>query len=92
MQIAVHYLAQIKQAAGTACEEIEVEHPCGVQDFVGRLADRHGAPLRHLLIGADGRLQPTILLFVGTEQVSPEEHVELKDRDVVTLLSPVAGG
>jgi molybdopterin converting factor small subunit len=92
VQIAVHYLAQVKQAAGIASEQVEVASPCAVQDLVARLAERHGPPLRHLLLGADGRLQPTILLFVGDEQVGPDDRLELKDRDVVTLLSPVAGG
>jgi molybdopterin converting factor small subunit len=92
VQIAVHYLAQVKQAAGTASEQVEVAGPCAVQDFVARLAERHGPPLQHLLLGADGQLQPTILLFVGDDQVGPDDPVELKDKDVVTLLSPVAGG
>jgi molybdopterin converting factor small subunit len=92
MRVAVHYLAQLKQAAGVAAEPVELDGPCGIADLVARLAERHGEPLRHLLLGADGRLQPTILLFVGEQQVGPEDRVELRDGDVVTLLSPVAGG
>jgi molybdopterin/thiamine biosynthesis adenylyltransferase len=40
----------------------------------------------------DAGLHPTVLLFVGDEQVGPGERVVLRDGDVVTVLLPVAGG
>ena len=66
--------------------------PCTASELAARLAARHGDVLRRLLLGADGRLSPVILVFVGDAQVGPDDRLALKDGDVITLLSPVAGG
>jgi molybdopterin synthase catalytic subunit len=88
MKVRVRYLTQLKQAAGTGAEEIELPGPCVVEQLLAHLAERH-APLRRLLLSG-GRPQPTILVFVGDEQVAPS--AALGEGAEVTLLSPVAGG
>jgi molybdopterin converting factor small subunit len=90
MKIAVRYLAQLKHAAGRAGEELDVEAPCTAGALLATLAERHGQPLRGMLLDAKGGVQPTILLFIGDEQV--EATAELRDGDAVTLLTPIAGG
>lgn len=92
MKIRVEYAAQIKQAAGTASESIEVDAPCSVQQVVERIAEAHGEPLKSLLYDGSGTLHPSILLFVRDNQVRRDHHVQLTDNDVVTLLSPISGG
>lgn len=92
MRVSVRYMAQLRTAAGVAGETVEVDGPCTASDLVARVAARHGDALRRLLLGADGRPSPTILVFVGETQAGPEEDTPLKDGEVVTLLSPVAGG
>jgi molybdopterin converting factor small subunit len=91
VQVGVRYMAQVKQAAGVAAEQVHLEGPCSVEEFIVRLAERHGEPLRKLLLKA-GSVQPTILLFVGDVQVHPGDGTPLQDGDVVTVLSPIAGG
>jgi molybdopterin converting factor small subunit len=92
MHVVVRYLAQLKQAAGAAGEQVEVPSPCSVEGLLAHLGQRHGAALRDLLLDAAGKRQPTILVFVGDGQVAPGESAQLGDGDVVTLLSPMAGG
>ncbi len=92
IRISVRYMAQLKQAAGAACEEVALPDPCPVRDLLLAIADRHGTSLRSLLLDADGSLQPTILVFVNDGQLSANDGPALKDGDVVTLLSPIAGG
>jgi molybdopterin converting factor small subunit len=92
MKITIHYMAQLRQAAGTGSEQIEIDRACSVRELACRLADRHGDHLRRLLLDAGGQLQPTNLFFVGDMQVQPSDAVALKDGDVVTVLSPIAGG
>jgi len=92
IRISVRYMAQLKQGAGVTCEEIALSAPCSMRDLLLALADRHGTSLRSLLLTADGSLQPTILVFVNDEQVSANDGPALKDGDIVTLLSPIAGG
>lgn len=92
MKVAVRYLAQLKPAAGGLGEQVEVPSPCSVEELLAHLAHRHGPALRDLLLDAAGRRQPTILVFVGDVQVAPGEPAQLRDGDVLTLLSPMAGG
>jgi molybdopterin converting factor small subunit len=92
MTVAVRYMAQLRHAAGLAQEQVELPAACTVQELLIQMAERHGDPLQRLLLAADRILHPTILLFVGDEQVGTDERVLLKDGDVVTVLAPVAGG
>jgi molybdopterin converting factor small subunit len=92
MKVVVRYLAQLKQAAGRASEAVEVEAPCPAHELVARLAERHGPPLRPLLLTPAGRLQPTVLVFVGDQQVGAGQERLLRDGDELTLLTPIAGG
>jgi molybdopterin converting factor small subunit len=90
MQVTILYMAQLKQAAGTAAEQVQLDAPCSVLDLVRRVAHQHGDPLRRLLLDGSGAIQPTNLFFVGDEQV-PATAL-LTDGQVVTILSPIAGG
>jgi molybdopterin converting factor small subunit len=91
MNIAVKYVAQVRQATGCAAEALNLEGGCSLQELVRRLADRHGEALRRLLLSG-GSLHDSILLFVGEEQVRWETPRSLRDGDVVTVLAPMAGG
>jgi molybdopterin converting factor small subunit len=92
MKVAVKYLAQVRQAAGCPAEAVELEGGCSLGELVRRLAERHGDPLRRLLLGPAGAPHDSLLLFVGEEQVRCESGRELRDGDVVTVLTPMAGG
>jgi molybdopterin converting factor small subunit len=90
MTVTVCYMAQLKLAAGLGSERIEIDRACSVEDFARRLAERHGDGLRSLLLTASGALQLTNLFFIGDGQV--QANAQLKDGDVLTVLSPIAGG
>jgi molybdopterin converting factor small subunit len=92
MKVAIKYLAQAKQAAGCPAETLELDGRCSLRELLRRLADRHGEPLRRLLLGPAGTPSASLLLFVGEEQVRWETPRELRDGDAVTVLSPMAGG
>src|SRR5262249_14626967 len=91
MRVQVHYLAQARHAAGTATEELEVAPSSPVRDLLRRLSEGRD-PLRRLLLDAAGELHPAILLFHGDEQVRAGQVLHLRDGDVLTVLSPMAGG
>jgi molybdopterin converting factor small subunit len=89
MIVGVRYLAQLKQAAGRAVEQVSIDARCTVAELAGLLAERHVA-LRSSLLDAAGQVQPTLLIFVGDEQAEPGRL--LRDGDEVTLMTPIAGG
>ncbi len=92
MQIEVEYAAQLKRAAGRGSESIELADGSTLHDLVQQVAGRHGAELVRMLLDGSGSLQPSILMFIGDEQVRGDLNHKLRDRDVVTLLSPISGG
>jgi molybdopterin converting factor small subunit len=89
MRVEVRYAAQVRQAAGRAAEVVELDAPCTAAELVVRLAKSRAA-LRGLLLAEGGGPQRALLLFVGEEQVDVDRP--LRDGDVVTVLSPMAGG
>ena len=91
MRITVKYLAQIRHAVGISSEQIELDRPSTVAEVLTQLA-RGREPLRNMLLDVAGALQPGLLLFVGDDQVGVWNQDTLKDGDVLTVLSPMAGG
>ena len=91
MKVAVRYMAQLRQAAGVATEEVELNGGEKPAALLHLLAERHGEELRRLLLTADGKPQATLLVFVGDDQADVAQTT-LRDGDEVTLLSPIAGG
>jgi molybdopterin converting factor small subunit len=92
VHITIEYAAQARQAAGTGRECLEVAPPQTVRDLLAQLARRHGEALGRLLLTEDGEPQPALLLFVGDEQVPPDDRRELTSGDVLTIMPPIAGG
>ncbi len=93
MRVSVRYMAQLRTAAGVAVEAVEIDGRLhGLGPWRPGLAARHGDGLRRLLLGDDGRIGPAILVIIGDAQIVTNELLSLKDGDVITLLSPVAGG
>jgi len=91
MKLVIRYLAQVKRVAGRAGDEIELDRPCPAGDILARLAGTE-ATLRSLLLGPAGGTQRALLLFLGDEQITPDQVVPRHDGDVLTILSPMAGG
>lgn len=92
MRVTIEYGAQAKKAAGVAREEVELDGPRTVEEVIRRVARKRGDELRSLLFDDDGRLQQSILLFIGGRQVVGDKPADLQDRDVITILSPISGG
>ena len=91
MKITVRYATQLKQRAGTDAEELELTEAASVQACLQAVSQRH-TDLQSLLLDANGSLSSTILVFVGDDQIDDPATATLKEGDVVTLLSPIAGG
>lgn len=93
MKITIQYMGQVKHAAGVASsQEINVSEPCSVRECLHRLTSRPDDRLRRFLFDEAGQVSRTILLFAGQEQVRDADQVTLRDGDVLTVLSPIAGG
>jgi len=92
MKIKVEYTSQIKQVVGVAEETFELEIPCTAAELTQRVVEKHGEPLRRILLDEQNRPSPTILVFVDGDLIRGQTPRELRDRDVVTYMTPISGG
>lgn len=91
MNVTVKYQAQARQAAGVAAEVVDLPPAATLPQLLLLLAERHGPPMRRLVSTGPGPRLP-LLFFLGDEQVLPDATLPLRDGDVVTVLTPIAGG
>lgn len=92
MKITVEYTSQIKQVVGVAGEIFELEVPCTVSELTHHVVEKHGEPLRRILLDEQNCPSLTILVFVHGDLIRGETPRELQDRDVVTYMTPISGG
>ena len=90
--LTIEYTAQLRRAAGVASEKLELARGGTLQDIAQQAADRHGEELRKLLLDEHGRLQRSLLVFVGDEQRATDSSVPLTDGQTVTFAAPISGG
>ena len=91
MKLAIRYAAQLKLAAGQPGEELDLPAGLPIARILAVLAERH-AGIRSLLLTEQGSVQPTLLLFLGDEQVTADQPAPRRDGEVLTILTPMAGG
>ena len=92
MRITINYWAQARQATGRASEQVELSGPPSIGELLRYLALSHGDPLRRLVLNGDGLPHPSILLFIGEDQVLVDAARVLTPGDVLNILPPIAGG
>ncbi len=92
MKVEVTYVGQVRAAAGTSSEIVELDAPTTVAACAAQLADRHGEEFGRLLLTDEGTLRSSILVFLTDEQIHDAASTALKDGDVLTFLTPLAGG
>ncbi len=91
MRVKVAYSGQARSAAGCATEEVELSAAATLRTLFTEIVSRHGDPMAALL-EFKHRSAPSVLVFVGGDQVSWEAPPVLNDGDEIMLVSPIAGG
>jgi len=92
MKITIQYWAQARQAANAPSETIDVVSHCSIAQLLQHLADRHGDALRRIILSADSRPHPSIVLVLRDQQVPPDSSTPLRDGDTLDIIPPIAGG
>ena len=91
MTVTISYSAQVRAAAGTPVEKVDLPAPCSPAELVQYLCRLH-EPLRRVLLDGDGKPYASVLLFIGDEQVRWNTPRQVKDGDAISILSPISGG
>ncbi len=90
MRVTVEYFGQLREAAGMPAEILEIQSPLTLGQLLELVAQRHRWPSD---ASSSGRaLVTSRLVFVNQEAAVGDAARQLRDGDVVTLLSPIAGG
>ena len=92
MQITVEYTAQLKRAAGTGREEFEFADATTVSAAIKEIASQREDSLAGLLLTSSGGVQPSLLLFVGDQQIGATADPVLSDGQTLTIMTPISGG
>ncbi len=90
MRVTVHYMAQIKRAAGCSSEDIEAAEALTLRAFLQTLGAQRGSAFRELLLDDANEPRKSLLFFVGDEHADLTNS--LHDGDTITILAPMAGG
>jgi molybdopterin converting factor small subunit len=90
VQVAVHYLAQVRRAAAVAGEVVTVPQGSTLRQLVVQIACQHDDAFRAMVLDGAGQPQRTLLYAVGEEQADLDQV--LRNGDRVTILAPMAGG
>jgi len=91
MKLTVSYSGMARSVARTASETFDLPAMTTLPDLLAQIAQRHGDKMAHLVTPAHESL-PSVLIFVGDEQVTWPSPPPLKDGDHIMLVSPIAGG
>jgi molybdopterin converting factor small subunit len=86
VNVTVRYAGQARDVAGLASETAEA---ATLAELLRGLAERRPS-LKPLLLRDDGSPRPSLVLAIGDAQARPD--ASLKEGDVVTILTPIAGG
>ncbi len=92
MRVTMQYFAQIRQAAGSDTLALDVPEAGTLKHAVQAAVERHGDAFRNLVVDEAGRLRPSVLTLVNGEVAAAGPDTVLRDKDVVSLFSPLAGG
>ena len=92
ISLTVIYTAQLKKAASKASERFSFATPCTLDDVVRRVIEEHGEDISGLLLDETQKPHPSILIFVGENQVPTGSSLLLEDGESITFLSPISGG
>jgi molybdopterin converting factor small subunit len=94
MKVRLQYTAQLRAAVGRVEEDVEPIGDGNLGELLIRLATEWRRAAAPFVLTAAGDLQPSLLIGVNGQGVSPREArtTKLRDGDVVTLMPPIAGG
>jgi MoaD family protein len=91
MEITVKYLTAVKKITGISSEKFKAPENCNLEDlFLEQVCSSYGAFQGYLdnQLSSNGK----ILFFLNNNIVNNLRETFLKNGDVVTIMSPIAGG
>ncbi|MAF12193.1 hypothetical protein CMK11_17240 [Candidatus Poribacteria bacterium] len=92
MQVTVRCSGQLRAALETSSLGLDLPAGTTVAEAIAAMADDHGARIRSMLLDDSGAVQRTLVVAVGSAQVTDPTAHSLADGDTLTVLHPISGG
>ncbi len=72
-KVKVHFLGGFRGITGKWEDKVTVPQGTTVRMLLDKLAEKYGDAFKELVWSSDGKLRPPCKLFLGLEEVSPED-------------------
>lgn len=92
MKIKVKYTAQLKKAIGTGEELLEVQGGLVIAQLLDILFEKNREAFTAIVFNERGEFMNATLLVLNGKQIAYTSKEVLDNNDIVTLMSPIAGG
>lgn len=94
MKVTVRFEAQLRQAAGCDHIDIETTEESNVATLFSALIEQTDQKIAERLVDQQGVPIKSLLVFANDQPVPHSEfdHRVLCDQDVISLITPIAGG
>lgn len=90
MKVTLEYFGTLREAAGLNQEDLDLAVGADGTMLLQSAAEKHGEPLRSLLLNAEGTPHPWLLIAV--DDMVETRAIELSQGAHVLLSSPISGG
>jgi len=94
MEITVHYFTVLRELTEKRQEKIKMKEGSTVQDLLAVLTESYGARFRRHVSPQKGKKGLQLVLLLNNQDITQLEGLKttLHDRDIVSLILPIAGG
>ncbi len=92
MKIKVKYTAQLKKAMGRREEFVEIPNGTLIVNLLGVLLQQNKEAFTDIVFDDNGDFLNAVLLILNGQQTSIDSIQSLNENDVITIMSPIAGG
>ncbi len=92
MKIKIKYTAQLKKAIGKAEDLVDVNEGINIEGILNHLNKIYSKEFANIVFNQDGQFMNAVLLILNGKQIAFNSEKEVKENDVITIMSPIAGG
>jgi MoaD family protein len=96
LRVKVRYFTTLRELAGSAEEELEVEDHSTLADVIREVASKYGREAHDYLYhkGESERVDPSIYFLINgmNAKMLSGLNTRLKDGDVIAIIPPIGGG
>jgi len=94
LRLKVRYFTTLRELAGTAEDQIDIEDDASLAELIEKVASEYGKAARDYLYPDSVQIDPSIYFLVNGRDAKTLSGTEtkLKDGDTVAIIPPIGGG